>query len=529
MDTTPTTGTSETNETPEKPTSSVEPIVQLKHVTKSFGPVQVLKDVSLEMLPGEVLCLAGENGAGKSTLIKILTGAIQRDAGDYLIDGREVGSPGPAQARELGVGVVYQELSLLRDVSVEENLLMGRLPARGGIVNRRELRAQATKMLERVGLTRVNPGALVSDLSVATRQMVEIAKVLGANARIVIFDEPTTSLSEEDARHLLQLINRIKREEGVAVLYVTHRLEEIFEIGDRITVLRDGQFITTAPAKEFTHETLIRSMVGRQIEALYPERDRTKIGKVVLAVQGLRLMGSPYPIDLEVHAGEILGLGGLVGAGRSETVRAIFGADPIEAGKVYVDGALLPPGSPGEAVKAGLGLLSEDRKELGILANLSIRENVTIADLSEVARLGVISQGKEVSLVRLLVPRLRLKYHSTEQTISSLSGGNQQKVLLSRWIATKAKVLLLDEPTKGVDVGAKVDIYTIIGDLAARGLGIIVVSSYLPELLGICDRVIVLHDFGITGELPIADATEEAVLQLASQAPMAARAQAERK
>jgi len=501
-------------------TASTTPLVQLSHVTKSFGPVQVLKDVSLEMYRGEVLCLAGENGAGKSTLIKILTGAIPRDSGEYRIDGQDVGSPSPAQARELGVGVVYQELSLLPEVSVEENLLMGRLPGRGGVVNKRELSARAIKMLERVGLNRVDPGTLVSGLPVATRQMVEIAKVLGADARIVIFDEPTTSLSEEDARSLLQLINRLKKEENVAVLYVTHRLEEIFEIGDRITVLRDGQFITTAPTDQFTHDTLIRSMVGRQIEALYPKREHKQFGKTLLSVQGLRLPGSPYPINLEVHAGEIVGLGGLVGAGRTETVRAIFGADPLVAGKILVDGKPLRPGSPAQAVKAGLGLLTEDRKEMGILKDLSIRENVTLADLSAVSRLEVILRRLEVSLVTSLVPRLRLKYHSTEQPISSLSGGNQQKVLLSRWLATKAKVLLLDEPTKGVDVGAKADIYTIIGDLAAQGLGIIVVSSYLPELLGICDRVIVLHDFGVTGELPIEEATEEAVLQLASSAPV---------
>lgn len=497
------------------------PIVQLSHVSKSFGPVKVLKDVSLELFPGEVLCLAGENGAGKSTLIKILTGAIARDSGTYSIQGKEVGSPSPAQARALGVGVVYQELSLLREVSVEENLLMGRLPARGGVINRRELRSRALAMLERVGLTGVDPGMLVSDLPVATRQMVEIAKVLGADARIVIFDEPTTSLSEENAQHLLQLINRLKKEEGVAILYVTHRLEEMFEIGDRFTVLRDGQFITTGPTSQFTHETLIRSMVGRQIEALYPQREHTHEGKTLLAVQGLRLPGSPYLIDFEVRAGEIVGLGGLVGAGRTETIRAIFGADPRLAGKVLVDGKPLRSGSPGEAVKAGLGLLTEDRKDLGILADLSIRENVTIASMASVARLNVISPRREVSLVRNLVPRLRLKYHSTEQTIASLSGGNQQKVLFSRWLATRVKVLLLDEPTKGVDVGAKADIYTIIGDLANQGLGILVVSSYLPELLGICDRVIVLHDFGITGELPIADATEEAVLRLASSTPIA--------
>ena len=500
------------------------PLVQLSHVSKSFGPVQVLKDVSLEMIPGEVLCLAGENGAGKSTLIKILTGAISRDSGEYHIDGEDVGSPSPAQARELGVGVVYQELSLLPEVSVEENLLMGRLPAKGGIVNRRELRTRAMKMLERVGLSTVDPGALISDLPVATRQMVEIAKVMGADARIVIFDEPTTALSEKDAQHLLQLINRLKKEEGVAILYVTHRLEEIFEIGDRITVLRDGQFITTALTSEFTHDTLIRSMVGRQIEALYPKREHKQFGKTLLSVQGLRLPGSPFNINLEVHAGEIVGLGGLVGAGRTETVRAIFGADPMVAGTVLVDGKRLHPGSPEQAVKAGLGLLTEDRKELGLLAVLSIRENVTIADLSAVTRLGVISRKQEASLVNTLVPRLRLKYHTIEQPLSSLSGGNQQKVLLSRWLATKAKVLLLDEPTKGVDVGAKADIYTIIGDLAAQGLGIVVVSSYLPELLGICDRVIVLHDFGVTGELPVEEATEEEVLRLASSAPVSMNA-----
>jgi ribose transport system ATP-binding protein len=504
--------------------TSATPLVQLSHVSKSFGPVQVLKDVSLDMYRGEVLCLAGENGAGKSTLIKILTGAISRDTGEYHIDGQDVGSPSPAQARALGVGVVYQELSLLPEVSVEENLLMGRLPTTRGIVNKRELRARATKMLERVGLNNVDPGALISDLPVATRQMVEIAKVLGADARIVIFDEPTTALSEKDAHHLLQLIDRLKKEEGVAILYVTHRLEEIFEIGDRITVLRDGQFITTAPTDQFTHDSLIRSMVGRQIEALYPQREHKQFGKTLLSVQGLRLQGSPFSINLEVHAGEIVGLGGLVGAGRTETVRAIFGADPIGAGTVLVDGKLLQPGSPEQAVRAGLGLLTEDRKELGLLAALSIRENVTIADLSAFTRLGVISRKQEASLVNNLVPRLRLKYHSIEQPISSLSGGNQQKVLLSRWLATKAKVLLLDEPTKGVDVGAKADIYTIIGDLAAQGLGIVVVSSYLPELLGICDRVIVLHDFGVTGELPIEEATEEEVLRLASSAPVSMNA-----
>jgi ABC-type sugar transport system ATPase subunit len=491
------------------------PVVEITGVSKSYGPVKALEDVHLEIRRGEVHCLAGENGAGKSTLIRILTGATRRDSGVYRIDGREVGNPSPAEARSLGVGVVYQELSLLPDLSVEENLMMGRLPASGWVVRGRELRKSAEAMLERVGLGDVDPATPVSELPPATRQMVEIAKVLGADAKLVIFDEPTTSLAEEEARRLLGLIKRLK-EEGVAVLYVTHRLEEMFEIGDRVTVLRDGRYVTTMPLSELDHDALIRAMVGRQVEALYPEREAKADGRVLLSVRGLKVRGTEHEIDLDVQAGEIVGLGGLVGAGRTEILRAIFGADPVDGGRIEVDGKPLRPGSPRQAVQAGLGLLSEDRKDLGLLPELSIRENVSIADLDEVSRAGVVSRGKETSVLDRLLSGLRLRYDTYEQPVSSLSGGNQQKVLLARWMATRAKVLLFDEPTKGVDVGAKADIYALIEDLAGRGLGIVVVSSYMPELLGICDRVVVVRERAIAGELPARGATEEDVLRLAS-------------
>ncbi|WP_202901936.1 sugar ABC transporter ATP-binding protein [Thermogemmatispora carboxidivorans] len=500
------------------------PVIQLIGISKAFGPVQALRDVSLDLRRGEVHCLAGENGAGKSTLIRILTGAVHRDRGEYYLDGRALGHLDPAQMRALGIGVVYQELSLLPDLSVQENLLMGRLPNTAGILQPRALREQATRMLARIGLASLDPQTPVSALPLATRQMVEIAKVFGANARLIIFDEPTTALAEDEVRRLLQLIRQL-RSEGMAILYVTHRLEEIFEIGDRITVLRDGQVVASKPVHAFDRESLIGAMVGRQIESLYPGRQEPQRGRVVLSVRGLRLRGSPYAIDLTVHAGEILGIGGLVGSGRTSLLRAIFGADPVAAGEISIDGKPLRSGSPHQAVKAGLGLLSEDRKELGLLIDLSIRENVTIAKLPAFARFGIVSRRKEQAVLNRLLPSLRVKFHTTDQPVSSLSGGNQQKVLLARWLATHAKVLLLDEPTKGIDVGAKADIYALIGDLAAQGLGIVVVSSYLPELLGLCDRVVVVHDRGITGELSTKEATEEAVIRLASETPVAARRQ----
>jgi ribose transport system ATP-binding protein/rhamnose transport system ATP-binding protein len=504
-----------TTSPPQAPTEPRQPaVVSLHGAAKSYGPIKALHGVNLELRAGEVMCLAGENGAGKSTLIKILTGAIRRDDGKYLIDGDDVGTPSPARAREAGIGVVYQELSLLPDLSVAENLMMGHLPSRRGITRPAELRSRARAMLERVGLDWLDPDAEVASLSLAVRQLVEIAKVLGASPRVLIFDEPTTALSESETKALLARIHQL-RDEGHAIMYVSHHLEEMFEIGDRVTILRDGGLVTSAPMSDFDHDSLIASMVGRKIESLYPASSRT-IGEPRMRVTGLRPAGATTPIDFEVRSGEILGIAGLLGSGRTELLRAIFGADGVEGGELEIDGKRVRLGDPRRAVQAGLGLLTEDRKSLGLLLELSIRENASLAHLDEISRFWVVDKKRERSLVDQYLGGLRLRAGSWEQPVSSLSGGNQQKVLLARWLATKAKVLLFDEPTKGVDVGAKAEIYKVIGDLAAEGLGVIVVSSYLPEVLGLADRVLVMREGAVAGELSAAGATEEDVLRLAS-------------
>src|SRR3954452_18926153 len=453
-------------------------VVSLHGVSKRYGPIQALEGVALELRAGEVHCLAGENGAGKSTLIKILTGAIQRDGGEYEVDGRAVGDLTPAQARDHGVGVVYQELSLLPDLSVGENLLMGRLPARRWVTRPAQLRRAARTMLERVGLDWLDPDTPVADTSLAVRQLVEIAKVLGQNPRVIIFDEPTTALSESETKALLARIHQL-RDEGHAIMYVSHHLEEMFDIGDRVTVLRDGGLVTSRPMSEFAHDSLIASMGGRKIESLYPATNRT-IGEPRLNVRDLAPEGAAAPISCDVRAGEILGIAGLLGSGRSELLRAIFGADPVGGGEIELDGTRVPAGNPRRAVQAGLGLLTEDRKRLGLLLELSIRENASLAHLDEISRFWVVDRKRERTIVDQYLGGLKLRAGSWEQPVSSLSGGNQQKVLLARWLATKAKVLMFDEPTKGVDVGAKAEIYKVIGDLAAEGLGVVVVSSYLP-------------------------------------------------
>ena len=491
-----------------------EAFVSLRGVSKAYGPIQALADVDLDLRLGEVHCLAGENGAGKSTLIKVLTGAIRRDTGEYTVDGEPLGSPTPAEARAAGIGVVYQELSLFPDMSIEENLLMGRLPARRGVTRPRELRQRAREMLARVDLEHLDPATPVSQLSLAVRQLVEIAKVLGQDPRVLIFDEPTTALSENETAALLDRIKEL-RDEGHAIMYVSHHLEEMFAIGDRVTILRDGKFVTSAPMRDFDHDSLIATMVGRKIESLYPAGKRT-IGAPRLVVRGLRRPGVEGTVDFTVHSGEILGIAGLLGSGRSELLRAVFGADPVSGGTVEVDGQRVRPGSPRNAVRAGLGLLTEDRKALGLLLELSIRENASIANLPQISRFYTVNRRRENAIVDKYLGGLRLRAASWEQPASSLSGGNQQKVLLARWLATHAKVLFFDEPTKGVDVGAKSEIYQVIGDLAADGLGVVVVSSYLPEVLGLADRVLVMREGLVAGELTAAEATEEQVLHLAS-------------
>jgi rhamnose transport system ATP-binding protein len=489
-------------------------VLELHDVSKAFGPVQALADVSLRLIPGQVHCLAGENGAGKSTLIRVLTGALRRDSGSYEIEGEPVTAPTPASLRAAGVQAVYQELSLLPHLSVAENLFMGRLPARAGIIAAGALRSRARKALDEVGLRELSPDTIVERLPAATRQLVEIAKVLTADSvKVIVFDEPTTALTETESAHLMEHILRL-RGRGVAVLYVTHRLEEMFEIGDWVTVLRDGGLSEAGPISDYNEDRLITAMVGREVSSLYPATHRDA-GTPILRVRGLRrYQGSPS-IDLNVAAGEILGIGGLLGSGRSGLLLSIFGAVPIVAGELEVEGKRVKPTGPRTMMNAGIGLLTEDRKVLGLLPELSIRENVTIASLRSASRRGLLPGQEQVQEADELLDSLRLRAGSYNQLVSTLSGGNQQKVLLARWLLTKPKVLMFDEPTKGIDVGAKGELYAVIGDLATRGLGIVVVSSYLPELLGLADRILVLRDGAIAGQLG-RSASEEEVLHLAS-------------
>ena len=492
-----------------------EAVVSLRGVRKTYGAVTALDGVDLDIRPGEVHCLAGENGAGKSTLIKILTGAEARDAGEYRVLGKPMRvTVSPAEARAAGVGVVYQELSLMPELSVSSNLCMGRFPARAGVRDLRRQRAMATEMLDRVGLGGLDPDTRVSELPTANRQLVEIARVLGQHTRLVIFDEPTTALSQQEAKALLARI-RTLRDQGVAVLYVSHRMEEMFEIGDRVTVLRDGALVATKPVAEYTEDTLVQAMVGRAIENLYPG-ELGEPGDVRLELRGLRPAGFAEGIDFTVRAGEVVGLAGLLGSGRSELLRAVFGADPVLGGEVLVDGRRVPGPSPRAAARAGIGLLTEDRKESGLLLGLTIEQNVAMASLPEVSAFGVLRRRRMREHVTTAAGGLRVKLADWSDPVTSLSGGNQQKTLVARWRATGAKVLLLDEPTKGVDVGAKADIYRVIAELAAAGLAIVVVSSYLPELLGLCHRVDVVRERRLAGSRPAREATEEDILRLAS-------------
>ena len=499
-----------------QPTAEIAPVVRLRNVRKQYGPVVVaLDDVSLDVLPGEVHCLAGENGAGKSTLIRVLSGAVARDRGEYEISGVAVGSlVSPGEARDAGVGVVYQELSLLPELSVFDNLLMGRFPSRLGVVSRRTARKLAREILDGVGLGDISLDALVGELRTATRQMIEIARVIGAHTKLVIFDEPTTALSEKEAAALLERITLL-RNAGKAVLYITHRLEEMFEIGDRVTILRDGRSVGTYRMTDLDENKLIAAMVGREVTNLYPGHRRAP-GPIRLEVRNLTPQGFPGPVSFSVRQGEIVGVAGLLGAGRSEILRAVFGAEPPVSGSVLIDGAEVSIRSPRSAVQQGVALLTEDRKESGLLPGLSIRENVTIASLTACAHGGVVSRKQQQDKATQSIEGLRLKHGGWDEPVTSLSGGNQQKLLLGRWLGTGAKVLLLDEPTKGVDIGAKSDLYRIIAGFAEEGLAVVVVSSYMPELLGLCDRVIVVRERSISGELSGAEATEHRVLELAS-------------
>ncbi|GAB0113165.1 sugar ABC transporter ATP-binding protein [Acidisoma sp. C75] len=488
-------------------------LLRMDGIAKRFGAVQALRGVSLTARAGEVLALMGENGAGKSTLLRLMSGVHQPDAGAIVTDGVPTVFATPQAARAAGVRVVVQEPEIIPDVSVAENVYAGALPRRGLLVDRRRLHAELTRDLARYGFAGVlHPAQLGRSLSPAQRQVIEILRALTGGARVIAFDEPTSSLSDHEVESLFRLIAHLK-EEGIAIIYVSHRMKEIFRIADRILVLRDGASVGERLATETSEPELVRMMVGRDLSALFPHGARQP-GTTMLRLRGVTT-AEVSGISFEVRAGEVVALAGLVGAGRTELAHAIIGDTPILSGSIEVDGASLHLRSPRDAVQAGLALAPEERKQQALLMKRSVRDNICLAVLGRLQRWRLVSRAAESRIARRYVQELRVRTPTIEQEVATLSGGNQQKTVLARWLAREAKVLILDEPTRGVDVGAKADIYAIIDRLAAAGGAILVISSELPEVLGVADRILVMQGGRIRGELSRAEATEEKILSLA--------------
>jgi ABC-type sugar transport system ATPase subunit len=513
---------------PEEPQSP--PLLRVEQVSKSFPGVLALQDVSLEVYPGEVLGLVGENGAGKSTLMKILSGVYAPDGGQILLDGQPVSIHDPRHAQRLGISIIYQEFNLMPNLSVEENVFVGREPNSGGIVRWRDLRRQTQDLLNQLGV-QLNPSATVRDLSVAEQQMVEIAKALSMNARLVIMDEPTSALTETEVTALFAIIRGL-RERGLAVIYISHRLEEIFDICDRVTVLRDGQLAGDLSISEATPDRIVRLMVGRPLGDLFrPEEAERRLAVLteqqpapILEVRGLGRTGTLRDasaivledISFALRPGEIVGLSGLVGSGRTEIARAIFGADDYDRGEILVHGRPTRIRSPRDAIQLGIGLVPEDRKLQALVLKLAIRENLALSILGRLSRFGVVRLRPERAMARQLVESLRVRTPSIDQKVLNLSGGNQQKVVIAKWLALHPKILIMDEPTRGIDIGAKAEVHGLMHQLAGDGVAILMISSELPEILFMSDRILVMRQGRIAGELPRSAATQETIMALAT-------------
>ena len=490
------------------------PILALRGASRSYGAVRALRGVSLSLRGGEVRGLVGENGAGKSTIVRLLAGVQRPDDGEVLIDGAPVQLHTPTDARDAGVAVIYQEPTLFPDLSVAENVMMGRQPlAAGRRIDRRAVRSHVQELLDRLGVT-LDPLQPVRGLSIADQQIVEIAKALSFDARVLIMDEPTAALSGAEVQRLFGVVETL-RDRGAAVLFISHRLEEVFAICESVTVLRDGEVTHDGPAAELTADELVRKMVGRDLDQLFPKVP-AEIGPPVLRVSRLTREGVFADVSFEVRRGEIVALAGLVGAGRSEVARAIFGVDRRDAGAVELDGVAIKNGSPGAAMRAGIGLVPEDRRQQGLVMELSVERNIALTRLDAVSRLGVIGRGAESALAADWAQRLQIKLHRFGDPVGFLSGGNQQKVVLAKWLATDPKLLIIDEPTRGIDVGTKAEVHRLMSELAGRGLAVLMISSELPEVLGMADRVLVMREGRLVAELDRAEADEETVVRAAT-------------
>ena len=493
---------------------SDQPILQMRGIAKRYPGVVALDSVDLAVRRGEVHVLLGENGAGKSTLVKILAGAVARDAGVIMIDGGERALVSPREAQAAGVSIIFQEFNLVPHLTVAENIFLGREPPGWlpGTLAQARMSRTAAQLLRHLEVT-IDPETVVARLGVAEQQMVEVAKALSIDARILVMDEPTSALTAREIQRLFQVI-RTLRQRGVAVIYISHRLEELFEIGDRVSVLRDGRVIGTREIAATTMGELVRMMVGRDLAEHFPKQ-RVAPGEELLRVEGLARRGVLHDVSFTLRRGEVVGLAGLMGSGRTELARALFGVDPIDRGRVWVQGREVAIASPPQAIRLGLGLLTEDRKRQGLVLDLPVTENICLASLDRFSVAGVMRAGCETAAAARLVSALQIKTPGLRQRVVNLSGGNQQKVVLAKWLCREARILIFDEPTRGIDVGAKVEIYQLINRLAAEGRAVLLISSELPEVLGMSDRILVMKQGRIAGEFASGQATPEAILQCA--------------
>lgn len=486
--------------------------LKFQNISKRFPGVLALDHVSFEIEKGACHALIGENGAGKSTLGKILAGVYTPDSGSLYLDGKQIHPDNPLIARRLGIAMVHQELAFCPNLTVAENLCLGDLPRRLGWLNRSQMRAQARRMLDEIGAA-IDVDEPIGNLSTGQEQMVQIAAALGVNAKVIVMDEPTSSLSAGESEHLFKLLRDLKQR-GITVIYVSHRMEEIFQLCDSITVLRDGRHVVTEPLQETNSDRVIHQMVGREVVFQTPNHLSKEPGKEILRVSNLSSPGKFENVSFTLRAGEVMGLAGLIGAGRSEIAQALFGLDKQVTGKVLVHGKELPLGNIHASLRAGIGLLPEDRKRMGLVLSMNCRENTSLATLNRLSRFGFVKRGAEKSLARKYADRLRLKAPSLETIIAGLSGGNQQKVALAKWLARECDVLIVDEPTRGVDVGAKAEIHALLDELACNGLAILVISSELPEVINLSRRILVLREGKVMGELQRDQFSQPALMRL---------------
>jgi ribose transport system ATP-binding protein len=489
-------------------------LAELIDISKSFPGVKALDHVNFDLKPGEVHALVGENGSGKSTLMKILSGVYTKDEGKIIVNGQEVEFQNPRAAQDMGICIIHQELNLCRHLSIAENIYLGREPYQGPFVNQRKQIEDTRKILKRLDVD-LDPTTRVSELTVSKQQMVEIGKAISTNAKIIIMDEPTSALTIKEIDELFKIIHVLKQE-GHGIIYISHRLDELASIADRVTVIRDGQHIITMDYKDTTQEKIIRYMVGRELKEKFP-RIKTQAGEIIFEVKNLTAGKAVKNVSFQVREGEILGIAGLMGAGRTETVRAIFGADKKESGQLFLHGKEIHIHKPLEAIEAGVFCVPEDRKRDGLCISMPVYQNATLPNMEKVTVNGIVNTRKEIAIAEEMINELTIKTPTVSQTVKNLSGGNQQKVVVGKWLVKPAHVILFDEPTRGIDVGAKVDIYNLMNDLKKKGIGVAFVSSELPEILGMADRIVVMCEGRVTAELDASEASQELIMQYATQ------------